>query len=328
VAVAYSHSGSAVTNSVAVTINAGDLVLVLINNADNTTPAGLTDNGGNSYILLVSDSAAARGASGLYYSIAAANATTVSFTTGHSPSLSVITFTGWTGMSIHSNGNGTTNTNITVSRTTVVANSILAGLCTYIKSGLTDSISAGTGTLRSSVNSTSTVNGGGTITTTAATPGSFTTAVTASAAPTGWVIFAVEVWSATYVDCLGKTPPQMAVIPIYREVPAFFGSGASSPITPVPVGVVLLSGTKGLAYSETITANGGTGPYTYAVSSGSLPTSLSLNTSTGVISGTPTAAGTYSFTIKATDTLGAFGYQNFQITIANPVSGGAFVFLG
>lgn len=91
---------------------------------------------------------------------------------------------------------------------------------------------------------------------------------------------------------------------------------------PIPVASVLHDGVIGTAYSETISAQGGVSPYTFAVASGSLPAGLSLNTSTGVISGTPTTAGTSSFTIKATDTNGSTGTTNFSITVA-PASGGA-----
>ncbi len=52
-------------------------------------------------------------------------------------------------------------------------------------------------------------------------------------------------------------------------------------------------------------AVGGQAPYTYAVVVGSLPTGLTLNSTTGVISGTPTAAGSFNFTIKVTDHVGA-----------------------
>jgi Putative Ig domain len=54
----------------------------------------------------------------------------------------------------------------------------------------------------------------------------------------------------------------------------------------------LPSATVGTAYSQTLTASGGTTPYTWAVTSGALPVGLSLNASTGVISGTPTTAST------------------------------------
>ena len=46
---------------------------------------------------------------------------------------------------------------------------------------------------------------------------------------------------------------------------------------------------------------GGKSPYTYAVSNGNLPAGLSINASTGAITGTPTAAGKSTFTVKATD---------------------------
>jgi hypothetical protein len=60
-----------------------------------------------------------------------------------------------------------------------------------------------------------------------------------------------------------------------------------------------------------------------------LPTGTSLNSSTGVVSGTPSAIGSFSFTIMATDSLGAFGSQNFQIAVAAAPStgGGSYVFL-
>jgi hypothetical protein len=72
-----------------------------------------------------------------------------------------------------------------------------------------------------------------------------------------------------------------------------------------------------LAYSQTVTASGGTAPYTYTVSAGSLPVGLSLNSSTGAITGTPTATGTSSFTIKATDSLSNTGSQAYSVTV-NP----------
>ncbi len=55
------------------------------------------------------------------------------------------------------------------------------------------------------------------------------------------------------------------------------------------------------AYNQTIEARGGTQPYHYAVFSGSLPPDLNLNLDTGVISGNLTTIGTYTFTIRCTD---------------------------
>ncbi|MDQ4629828.1 autotransporter domain-containing protein, partial [Janthinobacterium lividum] len=55
------------------------------------------------------------------------------------------------------------------------------------------------------------------------------------------------------------------------------------------------------AYSQTFTAAGGIAPYAYSVSSGALPTGLVLNAATGIVSGTPTVAGSYNFTLQAKD---------------------------
>ena len=61
------------------------------------------------------------------------------------------------------------------------------------------------------------------------------------------------------------------------------------------------NGQVGVAYSSSLVATGGTPPYTYSISAGSLPSGLTLNPSTGAITGTPTAAGSFSYTAKVVD---------------------------
>ncbi|GAB2863961.1 hypothetical protein GCM10027176_77330 [Actinoallomurus bryophytorum] len=61
------------------------------------------------------------------------------------------------------------------------------------------------------------------------------------------------------------------------------------------------AGQAGIAYSDQLTVSGGTGPYVWSVSAGSLPPGLTLNASTGLLSGTPTTGGSYPFTVKVVD---------------------------
>lgn len=80
----------------------------------------------------------------------------------------------------------------------------------------------------------------------------------------------------------------------------------------------LAGGTIGIAYSETLSATGGVPPFTWSLSSGSLPSGLSLNASTGEISGTPTGSGTSNFTVQVLDNDLSSDTQNLSITVSEP----------
>ncbi len=83
----------------------------------------------------------------------------------------------------------------------------------------------------------------------------------------------------------------------------------------------LPGGTVDSAYSATLQASGGTVPYTWSISSGSLPAGLTLNTGSGVISGTPTATETASFTVQVNDSASHVATQSLSIqTNAAPAS--------
>jgi len=76
----------------------------------------------------------------------------------------------------------------------------------------------------------------------------------------------------------------------------------------------LPGGTYLTAYSQTLSPTG-EGTYSWAVTSGSLPGGLTLNTSTGVISGTPSAAGSFTFSVRVANQAGNFT-REFTIVIA------------
>jgi len=80
----------------------------------------------------------------------------------------------------------------------------------------------------------------------------------------------------------------------------------------------LPNGTVGTAYSQTMTAAGGTTPYTWSISAGILPPGLTLNTATGAITGTPSVAGDVSFTAEVTDSASNTATQNLKITVVTP----------
>lgn len=76
-------------------------------------------------------------------------------------------------------------------------------------------------------------------------------------------------------------------------------------IAPAPplsiVTTSLPNAAQGSSYNQPLAASGGVPALTWAITAGGLPPGLSLNTTTGQISGIPTAQGTFSFTVKVTD---------------------------
>jgi hypothetical protein len=76
--------------------------------------------------------------------------------------------------------------------------------------------------------------------------------------------------------------------------------------------------TKGVAFSQQLAATGGKAPYTWAVTSGALPGGLNLAAATGIIAGTPGAAGSFNFNVTATDSESRTATKTFSITVTGP----------
>jgi arabinan endo-1,5-alpha-L-arabinosidase len=94
------------------------------------------------------------------------------------------------------------------------------------------------------------------------------------------------------------------------------GSSQSSKSSPLSVATASLAGgTVTVMYSATLAATGGTGSgYTWIVSGGSLPTGLTLSAS-GALSGTPTAVGSFNFTVQVSDSSGTSATAPLSLTI-------------
>ena len=99
-------------------------------------------------------------------------------------------------------------------------------------------------------------------------------------------------------------PPQTST----RSFQIVVNSALTLTTTTVP------SGTGFVPYTTTLNATGGIPPLSWTLAGGNLPTGLSLS-SAGVISGTPTALGTASFTVRVADSAGASALRGFSISI-------------
>jgi putative Ig domain-containing protein/galactose oxidase-like protein/Kelch motif protein len=94
---------------------------------------------------------------------------------------------------------------------------------------------------------------------------------------------------------------------------------------PLAVATTSLSdGVVGAAYNQTLTATGGAGAYTWTLASGSLPAGTTLS-SAGILGGTLTTTGTYTFTVRVTDLSGQSASAPFTVIVANLAPAGAHI---
>ena len=146
---------------------------------------------------------------------------------------------------------------------------------------------------------------------TGATLWSFQAPGSVNAAPA--VVNGIVYWGTGYHNFPAAAPMGTASNTFY----AFSLPASSAP--PVTLGCAANGGQVGAPYSSTLAAAGGVPPYTFSLTAGSLPPGLTLNSSTGAISGTPTTAGSFSYTIQVSDSTGTpagTATSNCGITIA------------
>ncbi|WP_416356551.1 putative Ig domain-containing protein [Aureimonas phyllosphaerae] len=136
--------------------------------------------------------------------------------------------------------------------------------------------------------------------------------VTVNGAPIAPVALAVGTNTLTVlVTAADGTTTRSYVVTVTRAGSSIALSPAAGPLPDIGVG---------LPYSLVLTPSGGTAPYAFALTSGSLPAGLALDPTRGTIAGTPTAAGEANFTIAVTDASGAIGTSAYRLVVkAAPV---------
>lgn len=120
---------------------------------------------------------------------------------------------------------------------------------------------------------------------------------------------------------ISGTPTAAETSAVTIRVVDGFGQSATAVGTVIVVAAPSLAlpvpqtGDVGVAYLDQLTVTGGTGPFAWSILSGALPTGLNLGGGTGLISGTPSAGGTFSFTVQVTDGFGRSATQALSIGI-------------
>ncbi len=188
-------------------------------------------------------------------------------------------------------------TSVTVTATSVANTSVTATLNISLNAVFAfDTTSLPAGTVNSLYNGIITVTGATAPFTWALTAGSLPPGLTLSNSTTASITITgtpTTVGTSTFtIQCIDSAGASVTeTLSITINVPPPLSVATRSPLT---------SGTVGTAYTFTLQASSGIQPYTWTLTTGTLPPGLSL-ASNGVISGTPTLAGLYTFTVQVTD---------------------------
>src|SRR5690349_10876413 len=109
-------------------------------------------------------------------------------------------------------------------------------------------------------------------------------------------MFTIRATDSSANGCYGETSYMLAI--------------NCQPLSITPT--TLTGAVAGTVYNQALTLNGGSGVIDWSVSAGALPTGLSINPNSGVLSGVPSVTGTFNFTIKGTvNATGCFATQAF-----------------
>lgn len=103
------------------------------------------------------------------------------------------------------------------------------------------------------------------------------------------------------------TPLETRNLPVQIQCPAIGAAPSTLPHEP-----------RDAPFSLSLSGTGGTAPYTFTLASGALPPGVGLSAA-GVISGTPTATGSYGFGVTTTDAVGCSGTQGYTLVIDCPL---------
>jgi hypothetical protein len=161
-----------------------------------------------------------------------------------------------------------------------------------------------------------TPSGGGTISPASGWYNSGTTVQISANAASGYV------FSGFTGNLSSSTTPQYITVNSPESVTANFAPYTTLSI----VTTVMPAANGGAPYAVPLAASGGTPPYSWSLVAGSLPSGLTLNSSTGMIAGNSASAGTSVFTIRATDAASATTTQQLSMTVTLPalsINGGS-----
>lgn len=162
-------------------------------------------------------------------------------------------------------------------------------------------------------------------------PFASTVTVTGGAAPLAFTLTGTLPEGMTFDPATGAisgTPSEPGTFPITITATDANGftqsAGTTIAVAEIPppvrieIGDIVPSAIRGEDYSATISASGGTAPYRFTVASGRLPAGITLDETTGILSGAATDIGTFGFVIAAQDSAGNRGDRSFALTIAPP----------